>query len=59
MELLIFIITLLVLLLITNFISSFISFIPIALIQIAVGIIFSLIVPELSIDVESELYLLS
>ncbi|AWE07835.1 sodium:proton antiporter [Lysinibacillus sp. 2017] len=58
MELLIFIITLLVLLLITNFISSFISFIPIALIQIAVGIIFNLAVQDFSIEVESEWFLL-
>ena len=59
MELLMTIIILLVLLLITNLLSGFISSLPIALIQIVVGVIFSLLVKDFSIEIESEWFLLS
>ena len=58
MELLMTIIILLVLLLITNLLSGFISSLPIALIQIVVGVIFSLLVKDFSIEIESEWFLL-
>ncbi|MGE7945575.1 Na+/H+ antiporter [Lysinibacillus sp. NPDC093688] len=58
MEILISILMLLVLLLVTNVLAHYISFIPIALIQIAVGIIVALVAKNFTIEIESEWFLL-
>ncbi|WP_409369454.1 cation:proton antiporter [Lysinibacillus sp. 38-6] len=58
MEILISILFLLVLLLITNVLAHYIPFIPIALIQIAVGIIVALVAQNFTIEIESEWFLL-
>ncbi|MGE8002587.1 cation:proton antiporter [Lysinibacillus sp. NPDC093216] len=58
MELLISILILLVLLLVTNVLAHYISFIPIALIQIAVGIIVALVAKNFTIEIEAEWFLL-
>ncbi|MFJ8513212.1 Na+/H+ antiporter [Lysinibacillus xylanilyticus] len=58
MEILISIIILLVLLLVTNVLAHYISFIPIALIQIAVGILVALVAKNFTIEIEAEWFLL-
>ncbi|KOS59887.1 sodium:proton antiporter [Lysinibacillus agricola] len=58
MEILISIIILLVLLLVTNVLAHYISFIPIALIQIAVGILAALVAKDFTIEIEAEWFLL-
>jgi len=58
MEILISILFLLVLLLVTNVLAHYIPFIPIALIQIAVGIIVALVAQNFTIEIESEWFLL-
>ncbi|GAB0169828.1 sodium:proton antiporter [Lysinibacillus sp. CTST325] len=58
MELLISILILLVLLLVTNVLAHYISFIPIALIQITVGIIVALVAKNFTIEIEAEWFLL-
>ncbi|MDQ0175327.1 cation:proton antiporter [Bacillus chungangensis] len=58
MEILISILILLVLLLVTNVLAHYISFIPIALIQIAVGMIVALAAKNFTIEVEAEWFLL-
>ncbi|MGE7929600.1 Na+/H+ antiporter [Lysinibacillus xylanilyticus] len=58
MEILISIIILLVLLLVTNVLAHYISFIPIALIQIAVGILVALVANNFTIEIEAEWFLL-
>ncbi|MGE7688374.1 Na+/H+ antiporter [Lysinibacillus sp. NPDC097214] len=58
MEILISILMLLVLLLVTNVLAHYISFIPIALIQIAVGVIVALVAKNFTIEIESEWFLL-
>ncbi|GLC86981.1 cation:proton antiporter [Lysinibacillus piscis] len=58
MEILIAVLILLVLLLLTNVLAHYISFIPIALIQIATGIIVALIAHDFTVDIESEWFLL-
>lgn len=58
MEILISILFLLVLLLVTNVLGHYIPFIPIALIQIAVGIIVALVAQNFTVEIESEWFLL-
>ncbi|MFJ7666611.1 Na+/H+ antiporter [Lysinibacillus sp. NPDC097195] len=58
MEILISILFLLVLLLVTNVLAHYIPFIPIALIQIAVGIFVALVARNFTIEIESEWFLL-
>lgn len=58
MEILTTILLLLVLVLITNSISYYISFLPTALIQIGMGLIFSILVRDFKIEVETEWFLL-
>ncbi len=58
MEILISILFLLVLLLVTNVLAHYVPFIPIALIQIAVGIVVAILAKDFSIEIESEWFLL-
>lgn len=58
MEILTSILILLVLLLVTNVLAHYISFIPIALIQIASGIIVALVAQDFTLDIEAEWFLL-
>ncbi|MEK5332962.1 Na+/H+ antiporter [Lysinibacillus sp. FSL W8-0992] len=58
MEILISILFLLVLLLVTNVLAHYIPFIPIALIQIAVGIVVALVTKDFTFEIESEWFLL-
>ena len=58
MELLTAILILLFLLLLTNVIGHYVSFLPTALIQIIVGLIYALIVSDFSIEVETDWFLL-
>ncbi|MGE7997698.1 cation:proton antiporter [Lysinibacillus sp. NPDC093190] len=58
MEILVSILILLVLLLVTNVLAHYISFIPIALIQIAVGILVALVAKNFTIEIEAEWFLL-
>ena len=58
MEILTNILILLVLVLITNIISHYISFLPTALIQIGMGLVFSVLMKDFKIEVETEWFLL-
>lgn len=58
MEILISILFLLVLLLVTNVLAHYVPFIPIALIQIAVGIVVAILAKDFSFEIESEWFLL-
>lgn len=58
MELLIFILLLLILLIISNVIAHYISFIPIALIQIGIGLVAAILLSQHTFEIESEWFLL-